>query len=385
MSGFQRYLFLNVLKTLLAFVGGLAMIALLTQGLSQIELIVENHQTMLTYLWVSVLAAPQIVALLLPIALFFATCWGLNRLHRDNEVVVAQASGMSNRGVASPILRLATLAAILHLGLTLWVQPAAFREMRATVSQATTDLASQLVKQGAFTSHDNGLTTFARQVNGNEMLDLIVDDKRDPNKVVTYIAKFGLLSEQEGKPIIVMRDGHAETVGENGSLEMLNFTQSVFELAPFIDDQRAVILKESDRYLPELFFPDLTNYYDRRNKDLLQAEGHARIAAPLLNIAMAIIAIYAVLGGDFSRRGYSRRIAIASGVALFLRLLAFGAQSAAKDDPDLNALQYAVPLLAIAIVSFLFFVKPALQRRIKARRPPPGQRRIPGAVEPAPA
>jgi lipopolysaccharide export system permease protein len=362
MSGFQRYLFGNVLRTLLAIVGGLALIALLTQGLSQLDLIVENRQSMLVYLWVSVLAAPQIVSLLTPIALFVATAAALNIAHRENEIVVAQSSGLSNWGVASPILRLATMAAILHLGLNLWIQPAAYREMRETVSAASTDLASSLVQAGQFTRQSDGLTTFAREVNGSEMRNVLISDSRNPDDVVTYIAKYGYFAEMEGAPAIVLRDGHAEQLGDNGALEILRFEQSTFDLAPFVSDQRAVILKESDRYLPELFYPDLTNYYDNANVDRLLAEGHARIAAPLLNIAMAMIAIYAVLGGDFSRRGYALRIALAAAGALALRLLAFGAVSAGQDDPALNALQYAIPIVAILALGFLFFIKPRSRR-----------------------
>jgi len=112
----------------------------------------------------------------------------------------------------------------------------------------------------------------------------------------------------------------------------------------------------------------MTNHYDNANVDMLLAEGHARIATPLLNIAMAMLALYAVLGGDFSRRGYARRIAIASGVALLVRLAAFGATSSASTDPELNAVQYILPIVVIAVISFLFFVQPILKRRrINAR------------------
>jgi lipopolysaccharide export system permease protein len=131
-----------------------------------------------------------------------------------------------------------------------------------------------------------------------------------------------------------------------------------------------VVLEESDRYLPELFFPDMNNYYDYDNVDMLAAEGHARISAPLLNIAMAMLAIYAVLGGDFSRRGYAKRIAVASGAAVMLRLAAFGTLSAAGDNPALNVLQYLVPILVIALVSFFYLVQPVLARRRVARRNP---------------
>jgi lipopolysaccharide export system permease protein len=70
-----------------------------------------------------------------------------------------------------------------------------------------------------------------------------------------------------------------------------------------------------------------------------------------------------VLGGDFSRRGYARRIAIASGVALVVRLAAFGATSSASKDPELNLVQYLLPIFVIGVISFLYFVQPMLNRR----------------------
>jgi lipopolysaccharide export system permease protein len=359
-----------VLRTLLAIVGGLALIALLTKGLDQIDLIVDNRQSLLVYLYVSVLGAPQIISLLMPIALFVAITGALNIAHRENEIVVAQASGMSNWGVASPVMRLAVLAAILHLALNLWVQPAAYRQIRDTLSTASTDLASSLVREGQFMHHADGLTTFARQVNGSQMRDLLIADSRNPQQVSTYIAKKGYIAQMEGTPAIVMSDGHVEQLSSNGTMDMLKFDQSTFDLAPFISDQKSVILKESDRYLPELFYPDMTNYYDSANVKRLLAEGHARISAPLLDIAMALIAIYAVLGGDFSRRGYSLRIGLATAAALVLRLLAFGAVSAGNDDPKLNVLQYVLPLVAIVAVSILHFMKPKRGKRIAHGGPP---------------
>jgi lipopolysaccharide export system permease protein len=364
MYGFQRYLFRNVLRTLIAIVGGLALIAILTQGLSQIQdTIVQNRSSMLTFLWASLLATPQIISLLMPIALFIATAAALNVAHRENEVVVAQASGMSNWQVASPVLRLAVLAAILHLGLNLWVQPSASRELRTTLTAASTDLASSLVREGTFMTHKDGLTTFAGNMEGSEITFLVANDSRNPNNEVTYIAKSAFLSELEGKPALILRDGIRQSVRANGATESLTFQQSPLELGAFVNDQKAVILEESDRYLPELFYPDMTNHYDNANVDMLAAEGHARLATPLLNIAMAMLAILAVLGGDFSRRGYAQRIAIASGVALLVRLAAFGATSSAAKDPELNIVQYLLPIFVIALVSFFYFIQPILKRR----------------------
>lgn len=362
MSGFQRYLFRNVLRTLLAVVGGLVMIALLTQGLSQIENAVENRQATTLALWLAVLAAPQIVSLLLPIALFIAASSALNVSHRDNEIVVAQAAGMSNWQVASPVMRLAVLASVLHLGLNLWVQPTAYREMREAVSNASTDLMASMIKEGTFISTE-GLTTWARRVDGQEMQDLLVSDSRNPQAVVTYIAKRGYIVMSEGIPAIIMTDGHVQQLAANGSLEVLRFNQSTFDLAPFVREKRAVILKASDRYLPELLYPDMTNYNDIANADGLRAEGHARIAAPLLDIAMAMMAVLAVVGGDFSRRGYAARIGFAFGGVILLRLLAFGAISAGEDEPALNVLQYLLPIGVFGVTCFLYIRKPGRKRK----------------------
>ncbi|MEM6626231.1 MAG: LPS export ABC transporter permease LptF [Pseudomonadota bacterium] len=374
MTSFQRYLFETVLRTLVSIVGGLALIALLTQGLSQIDLIVENQQSALTYLWVSVLAAPQIISLMLPIALFVATTSALNRAHRDSEIVVAQASGMSNWGVASPVLRLAMLATLLHLVINLWVQPTAYREMRETVVNARSDLAASLIREGAFTTPADGLTVYVRQtLGGGRLRDLLISDSRDPDAPGTYIAQTGVLTEVEGAPAIVMRNGHFQQLSETGSLSNLDFDQYVFDLSEFAAEEEGVLLKASDRYLPELFYPDATNYYAAINLQGLWAEGHARISAPLLNIAMAMLAIYAVIGGDFSRRGYQARIGLAAAAAIGIRLAALGATSAAEDNPDLNVLQYLTPIIAAMIIGILFFGRPlATRARLRASSLPAG-------------
>jgi lipopolysaccharide export system permease protein len=368
MSGFQRYLFRNVLRTLTAIVGGLALIALLATGIQQVDRILQNGQSTGVFLWVSALAVPSIVSLMLPIGLFIATAAALNVAHRENEIVVAQASGLSNWQVASPVLRLATLAAILHLGLNLWIQPAASRELRETITAASSELAASLVKQGAFVTLDAGLTTFARRVDGSKMTDFLASDSRNPEETVTFIAKRAYLTEEEGEPVLVLEDAQRQTLRPNGVLEITTFGQGPLPLGPFVNAQRALVLEESDRYLPELFYPDTSNYYDHQNVDMLAAEGHARISAPLLNLAMAMLAILAVLGGDFSRRGYAQRIAIASAAALALRLAAFGAVAAGRDDPSLNFLQYLLPISVIAIVSYFFFMKPGKAVRRRKRR-----------------
>ena len=77
---------------------------------------------------------------------------------------------------------------------------------------------------------------------------------------------------------------------------------------------------------------------------------------------MALIAIIAVLGGDFNRRGYSRRIVMATVGAMSLVMVQLTVQSASVDSPIVNVFQWLVPLGTITGLSLAFFkwkLKPA--------------------------
>ena len=368
MNSVQRYLFYAVLRTVVLIVGGLALLALLAQGLSQTDLLVENRQSALTYFFVVLLGAPQVMALLLPLAVFIATIWSLNRLHKDSEIVVAQAAGMTKWQTASPVLRLAVLAAIVQLGVNLWVQPSAQREMRETITEARADLITSLVKPGAFTSAADRLTIFTRDISGGVLQGIYISDQRDPSAESDYLARRGTVVEVDGAPAIIMDDGQIHQTDQNGALSILAFDQYQFDLTPFMKERGDVVLKASDRFLWELFYPDMSNYLQRQDADRYLAEGHARLTMPLISIVMAMIAISAVLGGDFSRRGYSRRIVIAVAGAVVLLIIQLSLQAASVDEPALNAVQYIVPAGIFLVLLFRFLGRGGRRRSLRTLR-----------------
>ncbi len=368
MNSVQRYLFYAVLRTVVLIVGGLALLALLAQGLSQTDLLVENRQSALTYFFVVLLGAPQVMALLLPLAVFIATIWSLNRLHKDSEIVVAQAAGMTKWQTASPVLRLAVLAAIVQLGVNLWVQPSAQREMRETITEARADLITSLVKPGAFTSAADRLTIFTRDISGGVLQGIYISDQRDPSAESDYLARRGTVVEVDGAPAIIMDDGQIHQTDQNGALSILAFDQYQFDLTPFMKERGDVVLKASDRFLWELFYPDMSNYLQRQDADRYLAEGHARLTMPLISIVMAMIAISAVLGGDFSRRGYSRRIVIAVAGAVVLLIIQLSLQAASVDEPALNAAQYIVPAGIFLVLLFRFLGRGGRRRSLRTVR-----------------
>jgi lipopolysaccharide export system permease protein len=366
MNTFSTYVFRQALGPLLAILGALAAIAILTQGLNQLDIIITNRRAGFAFAYVTLLALPQLLSLILPMAVFIAVVFALNRMQTESEVAVAYGAGISRQRIARPIIQLAVLAALAHLTVNVLVQPWSFKERREVFYALRTDIASSLIEEGSFTYPSEHLTLYARERGGGgELRDLLINDARPELRVpLTYTARAGAIATVDGRPAIVLRDGQIQRQTADGSVDVLDFDRYVLQLGANFEEPEVFYLKASDRTLGELFFPDMTAHYDQRNVERFLAEAHARLSSPLLNIALAMIALVGVLGGEFNRRGYARRIGLAFVAALIVRMAAIAMQAAATDDPQLNVIQYLIPVGAILIAGAMLGGKSSRRRRL---------------------
>ncbi|UTP37863.1 LPS export ABC transporter permease LptF [Phenylobacterium sp. LH3H17] len=343
----DRYLFRQLLGPTVLATAALTAVALLSQSLSALDIIVSQRQSALVFAKVTVLALPQLLNMVLPIAVFVAALVALNRLHTEQEIVVCFAGGMSRWRVISPALRLASIVAVLALVMNLWIQPAASREMRQTLFNVRTDLASTLIREGEFTAPAPGLTVYAQSVDGTGLIhNLFIHQEKADGDASTYTADTGRLAKRGERPVLVMQKGSNQQFSETGVLNYLSFDEYIFDLSPFMATGEMIHYKPSDRYLHELLFPDLQQDWEKRNRLKLLAEGHNRLASPLYNVALMAMALSAIIGGRFSRMGYGRRIAVVGAAAVTVRILGFVVQAGAESEAWLNILQYAVPVAA---------------------------------------
>lgn len=343
----DRYLFRQLLGPTVLATAALTAVALLSQSLSALDIIVSQRQSALVFAKVTLLAMPQLLNMVLPIAVFVAALVAMNRLHTEQEIVVCYAGGMSRWRVISPALRLAGIITIIALAVNLWIQPMAAREMRQTLFNVRTDLASTLIREGEFTNPAPGLTVYAQSVDATGLIhNLFIHHEKSGSSATTYTADEGRLEKRGDRAVLVMHKGSMQEFSEADVLNYLTFDDYPYDLAPFMASDELVHYKPSDRYLHELLFPDLSQDWEKRNYLKLLAEGHSRISTPLYNIALMAMALTAIIGGGFSRTGYGRRIATMSAIAVGVRILGFVVQAAAEEAAWLNLLQYAVPILA---------------------------------------
>ena len=365
----QRYFFNQLLWPLLVAVAAFAGLALLTQSLSNIDLISGYSETTFTFLKVTVLALPQLTALLVPLALFVAVLSTLNRLTGDSETVIASAAGMSRFGLIAPILRLAVYVMIANLVINLFVQPLAYREMRRSLHELRSDVAASLVTPGAFTQLGAGVTMYARERDRDgRMHDILIHDTRGTSQA-TFTAREGYVVRTDASSIMVLIDANRQEIDEAGELFYGTFDRTEFDLGDFVGPVDAMFFKESDRFLHELIWPDAGTIARTGGPERAWAEGHYRLSAPLYNLAFALIAAAVFLGGDHSRMGYSRRVVVGVAAGMTMRLVGFGVQSASADDAAMNVAQYLVPLAGV-VGSLLIIYWPA-RRRPKRGAPAP--------------
>lgn len=342
----ERYLFRQLMAPTLAATAALGAVAILAQSLETLNIIVNQRQSTLTFLKIIMLSMPQLISLVLPIALFVAALIALNRLHTEQEIVVCYAGGMSRWSVTSPAFRVATMATVLSLALNLWIAPWALREMRTELFRVRTDLAASLVRDGEFTNPAIGLTVYAQSVNAEGQLqNIFIDQAKAEGGSSTFTAKNGAIVKRNGQPALLMRDGSNQQFNKAGVLNFLAFDEYVFDLAPYLEQEALLTYKVSDRYPHELASPDLTQTWEQSNRKKLLAELHFRLSSPLYNFTFVALALAGVLGGSFSRLGYARRIAIVAGIALVTRIFGFGAQAACNGSVWLNVLQYLIPIV----------------------------------------
>ena len=348
----QRYIFSQAFLPAILSLSALAILALLTQSLQTLDLIVENRQSATTFLYITILALPQLIGIIMPLAVFMAAIYALNRMTNDSELVVAKANGVSPWSIGTAVVRLGVYALLFHLLINLLLQPLSFQQMRQEILKVRTDIASQMVQAGEFVTPAPELTVYTREILPNgELRDVLIYDARDPDSVTTHTAKEGRLLRSETATSLLLIDGSVQTPLSDGGLDVVAFQTYQLDLSDVVALDNVLRLKSSDKFLHDLLRPDPRDFITPKSRRELAAEGHARLATPLYNLALVLLALAFLLRGQHSKLGHGRKIAICAVLGFGIRLIGFGITSSAEGNPSLNAVQYILPIAVILISS----------------------------------
>ena len=361
---------------------GLTAAIWLTQSLRLIDYIVNRGLPVSTFLSFVGLLLPSFFGLVLPIACFCAVLFIYNKLTMDSELVVLRAAGLSQLQLAKPAILTALLITAVVYSISLYLLPLSFREFKDLQHRIRQDYSTVLLQEGVFNTISDGITVYVRERSSSgELHGILVHDNREPDRPVTMMAERGALVTAEGGPRVVMVNGNRQEVErEKGRLSLLYFDSYTVELTSF-DEQLAGRWREpKERFLHELLSPDDSPDDQRFYKELL-AEGHQRLVGPLYCLSFVMLALAALLAGEFNRRGQTKRVIVAILCVAALEGLALAFQDIASRSLAALPLMYAGPLVPILVSLVILLRHP--RRRPDAT--PPANATPPAEATAAPA
>ena len=366
MTIFARYVFRQAAGALLLILASLGGVVWIGLALRELNVVTASGQSAWTLISITTLALPNLLAIIAPIALLIASIHTLNRLNSDSELIVLTASGATAWTAARPLLLLATLVMVAVLAVNHFAMPWSLRSLRETVMQMRTDLLTQVIQPGKFSSPEPGLTFHIRERSANgELRGLIMDDNRNRKQSQSYLAEHGVIVKQDDAAYLVMREGHVVTRNDaNSAADILAFDTYTVDLDSFeAKTQETVDLKPRERYLSELVNPEPGSKNFKTNPGLFTAELHERFSSPLYPFAFVLIALAAAGQAKSTRQSRAQSLTAGFIAAIVCRLSGLALNNIVVVKTAAAPLLYAIPLTTAVICTVIV---------IRGTRPIPG-------------
>ncbi|RMC33670.1 LPS export ABC transporter permease LptF [Paracoccus alkanivorans] len=372
MPRIDRYILSQLLTLFGFFALVLVSVYWINRAVSLFDDLLSDGQTALVVLEFTALTLPIVISVVLPVAAFVASAYGTNRLTNESELVAMQAMGLSPWRLARPVLVFGVFVGILVAVLVHGLVPMARTRLAERQTEIAENVTAQFLRPGEFQYPAEGVTLFIRETaSDGRLLDLFIEDARDPDDQTVYTSEEALVVRTETGPVLVLLRGMSQNLEwRNGKrrLSVTRFSEFSYDIGAMFaaSDRRGRDLREYSTW--RLLAPD---------RELLNAtevtagearrEAHERLAQPLLSPIAAMIGFAALLIGGFSRFGVWRQVI---GAILLLILVQFMANAAANQvgsNPELWPLLY-FPAMVGALICLALLWLAARPRPLRRNR-----------------
>lgn len=153
---------------------------------------------------------PDVFAVTVPLGVVGAVFGTVIRQSVDSEIICMQASGCSLWKFSLPILTFGLLATVVTAGLTIWVQPEAYKRYTALQADIIKAHADEKLKPGRFNYQFGGrVIQIGAKSADNELSDIFIADRIQQTSSTVILASKGRIEvDDDAKQVMIMlRDG----------------------------------------------------------------------------------------------------------------------------------------------------------------------------------
>ncbi|WP_375697634.1 LPS export ABC transporter permease LptF [Pseudophaeobacter sp. TrK17] len=372
MSRFDRYVLSQYLLFFSFFALILVAVFWVNRAVVLFDRLIGDGQTAIVFLEFTALTLPNLIRMVLPVAVFAAAVWVTNRLQSESELTVLQATGTSPWQMARPALGFGLITALMMSVLTHFLLPSSIGQLALREQEISRNVTAKLLTEGHFLHPTKGVTFYIRQIDSNGTLnDVFLSDRRDPNQSMTYTGARAFLVRDEGKTHLIMVNGMAQRL-DNRTKQMstTNFSDFSYDISSLVN--KSTITQRNIREISSwelLRNREDINLSDGYSLGALAEEFHLRFARALICIAVALIGFSALMIGSHSRFGVWRQALLAFLLLIIVEGLRGVVSEPVRTNPDLWPLIYLPALIGLVIaVGFLQLAAHPLAPRRRARR-----------------
>ncbi len=360
----NTYVAVNFIRTFFIVLFVISTLAWLTQIIDDLTLILDRDRSIADFFSLTILLYPYIVSIIAPSSVLIASIIVIDRMTRDSEMVILNASGISLIQKISPFLVATIFITLLIYILSIHVSPMAMKDFREKINEIKSDIISSSFKKNEFSSPDGDYTIYVSDISdNNDFLGIIIKDMKSSDVIITYTAKVARIIDVEDQIILEMENG--KIYSENLNLSDKETSAIVFEkykinLSNIFKAVDSTYFKASEKSLRELFnISNISSGEDGAKRIEYMNEAHMRISNPLYAIAFLFISLF-FLQKDLNFRSIKSSDIIIVAVCSFLVKLCGLVLSNKIMVYELYFLHYIIPLFIICVYLInliLFHVK----------------------------
>ncbi|QDH13096.1 LptF/LptG family permease [Formicincola oecophyllae] len=321
----ERCMFKNALWAFLALTGGACGLVGLTQSLRFLPPLLRHGFSLGDFLMIVIAMMPGFCVVIMPLALYLAVAGTWLRAEGDRELTILGSGGVSPLQLARPALALAGLVTATCYVLTLAGAPAGWHVFHQEQERVKSRLGAFMVEEGAFMRLAPQLSLMVQGHENGGFNDVMLDDGRNPNQLVTLLARHARLTTgPNGQPQIMLYDGVRQSVDpQTGRASELGFAHHALALAVPMRERSIepaeytmLSLLAELRHSPQPLSMNLMRKvgegaHQKSPQGRLVAEFWHRVSAPLLAFSDAMLALLCVLKRP--RRGRALKMSVLFG------------------------------------------------------------------------
>lgn len=357
MMTLPTYVLRDVAKPTAMALGIMLGLIWLLQSLHFLDLVINKGLDFTVFLYLTILLAPKLLTLIMPLSLFAGTLATLRRWQEDNELTAVLSIGRSPRTILIPMLWAALAMCLASYWLFLDLLPRSTGAFKDLQYQIRTQNGQLLLEEGTFNQLGANMMIYLKErTSPTTLQQLLVHDTRNPDQPVTWYARSGEVSvDAEGYPQLVLHNGVRQEVGPK-QVGMLEFDKYNLDIRQSLGQQ---VLAPRNREMEEFGLGELhaaatDPKTSRKNRDEMRAELNKRLLWPLSSFPLVLLAAAWLLRPP-RRQQSSWRLLVAASLCGAVYMGALMGFDGIAQGGAIWALygEWLLPVIAIAIAAWI--------------------------------